>query len=218
MGYTSVAPADEKLRAAEKFWDDQGITADGTRPVASFVGTLGRHFELETVLAAAKALHADRSPVQFVIAGTGDRLEYYRQLCSGLDNVIFPGWVDAAAIHVLMRRSIVGLDPLLDRYDFLATINNKAIEYLSAGLPVVSSPTRGELARLLEQEQCGLSYDIHDAAGLAVILKQLCGDRPRLGRLAENARRVFQKQFTAEKVYGDMMAYLEGIAGARVAL
>ena len=55
----------------------------------------------------------------------------------------FPGWVDAAKIFVLMRRSAVGLDPLPDRYDFLATINNKAIEYMSAGLPVISSPDRG---------------------------------------------------------------------------
>ena len=49
-----------------------------------------------------------------------------------------------------------GIDPLPDRYDYLASINNKAVEYLSAGLPVVSSPRHGVLYELLEREECGL--------------------------------------------------------------
>ena len=102
-----------------------------------------------------------------MLCGAGDRFEHYRALAAGLPNVLLPGWVDAAAIHVLMRRSACGLDPLSDRYDFLATINNKAIEYFSAGLPVISSPRRGTLAELLAAEECGLSYDLGDAAGLA---------------------------------------------------
>jgi hypothetical protein len=34
----------------------------------------------------------------------------------------------------------VGLDPMPDRYDLVVHINNQAIEYLSGGLPIVSSP------------------------------------------------------------------------------
>ena len=111
-----------------------------------------------------------------------------------------------------MRRSACGLDPLSDRYDFLATINNKAIEYFSAGLPVISSPRRGTLAELLAAEECGLSYDLGDAAGLAACwpawqMSRVCGSGWR------KRRRLFQRSFTAEKVYGSMMEYLEKIAG-----
>jgi glycosyltransferase involved in cell wall biosynthesis len=212
MGYLSAAPAAEKIAAAEKFWDQQGVVADADRPVACFFGTLGRQFDLDTALAAAQVLEARGSKFRLVICGTGDRFEHYRESAAGLSNVLLPGWVDAAAIHVLMRRSACGLDPLSDRYDFLATINNKAIEYLSAGLPVVSSPRRGTLAELLAREECGLSYDLGDAAGLAKSLVRL-GDEPALrGRMAANAAALFARSFTAEKVYGSMMEYLEKIA------
>jgi glycosyltransferase involved in cell wall biosynthesis len=213
MGYLSAPPAAEKIAAAEKFWDQQGVVADPGRPLACFFGTLGRQFDLDSVLRAAGELAARGSRVRFVLCGTGDRFEHYRALAAGLPNVLMPGWVDRAAIHVLMRRSACGLDPLFDRYDFLATINNKAIEYFSAGLPVISSPRRGTLAELLAAEECGLSYDLGDAGSLARALARL-GEEPALRqRMAEGARRLFQRSFTAEKVYGSMMEYLEKIAG-----
>ncbi|MGO8689540.1 MAG: glycosyltransferase [Thermoguttaceae bacterium] len=213
MGYLSAPPAAEKIAAAEKFWDQQGVVADPQRPLACFFGTLGRQFDLDSVLRAARELHARGSRFRFVLCGAGDRFEHYRALAAGLPNVLLPGWVDAAAIHVLMRRSACGLDPLSDRYDFLATINNKAIEYFSAGLPVISSPRRGTLAELLAAEECGLSYDLGDAAGLARALARLADEPGLRERMAEGAGRLFQRSFTAEKVYGSMMEYLEKIAG-----
>jgi glycosyltransferase involved in cell wall biosynthesis len=209
MGYLSAPPAAEKIAAAEKFWDRQGVVADPERPLACFFGTLGRQFDLESVLRAARG-----SRFRFVLCGTGDRFEHYRALAAGLPNVLLPGWVDAAAIHVLMRRSACGLDPLSDRYDFLATINNKAIEYFSAGLPVISSPRRGTLAELLAAEECGLSYDLGDAGSLAGALARLDEEPPLRERMAAAARRLFQHSFTAEKVYGSMMEWLEKIARA----
>jgi len=211
MGYTSTAPSQEKLQAAEQFWQEQGVLADAACPIACFVGTFGRQLDLETVLRAAHRLHTQGSPLRFVLCGTGDRLESLRRLAADLPTVIFPGWVDAAAIYVLMRRSSFGLDPLPNRYDFLATINNKAIEYMSAGLPVISSPNRGVLARLVAEEQCGVAYDYGDADALAAILGDLCTSRAESARLAENARRVFEDRFVAEKVYAGMMAYLENL-------
>jgi glycosyltransferase involved in cell wall biosynthesis len=211
MGYVAGPPAAEKIAAAEKFWDQQGIASGGDRPTACFFGTLGRQFDLETVIAAARVLQTRGSKLRFVLCGTGDRFEHYRQSAADLANVMFPGWVDAAAIHVLMRRSAFGLDPLPGRYDFLATINNKAIEYLSAGLPVISSPRKGVLAELLATERCGLSYDIGDAAGLVELAVRLEQEPGLRERLAENARQLFARSFAAEKVYGEMMEYLEKI-------
>ncbi|MBN2579209.1 MAG: glycosyltransferase family 4 protein [Pirellulales bacterium] len=212
MGYISQAPSEDKIRAAEHFWSEQGIPANPAFPVAVFVGTLGRQFDLETVIAAARKLSAQNHPLRFLICGTGDRLDHYRQMAAGLQNVTFPGWVDAAKIHVLMRRATIGLDPLPDRYDFLATINNKAIEYMSAGLPILSSPARGVLADLLASEQCGMSYDIGDVDGLTDLLARTTRDCNLARSLADNAQRVFREKFTAEKVYGAMMAYLQEIA------
>jgi O-methyltransferase len=104
------------------------------------------------------------------------------------------------------------LDPLPDRYDFLATINNKAIEYLSAGLPVISCPQKGVLFDLLKENQCGLSYEHGDAVGLSCLLGQLDRDRKTVAQMSRNAALLFEERFVAEKVYEQMACSIENIA------
>jgi glycosyltransferase involved in cell wall biosynthesis len=110
-----------------------------------------------------------------------------------------------------MQRSFIGLDPLPDRYDFLATINNKAIEYLSAGLPIISSPDKGVLFQLLEKNQCGISYPAGDSDSLAAHLLILYNNRGLLQTMSDKAVMIFREKFTAEHVNADMMRYLEEI-------
>ncbi len=212
LGYISTPPAVEAIRSAEKYWDSLGVVAHAPHFVVCFFGTFGRQLDLSTVLQAARILQSHDKPIRFVLCGAGDRLEQFRRAAADLHNVLLPGWVDRAAIYVLLRRSGIGLDPLPDRYDFLATINNKAIEYLSAGLPVLSSPQRGLLAELLAQEECGLSYENGDAESLANHLLRLQETPTQLRELSQNAQRVFREKFSAERVYGEMMAYVESIA------
>jgi len=211
MGYMAHAPSSDHIREARKFWDQRGVGADSAGRNVVFVGTIGRHFDLETVLAAGRELATRGSSIRLVLCGRGDRLEYFKKRAAGMPNVLFPGWVDAAAIHVLLRRAAVGLDPLPDRYDFLTTINNKAIEYLSAGLPIISTPRNSLLADLLATEQCGISYEHGDVNQLIAILDELQRDTDRLKTMAHNADRLFRERFTAERVYGEMMAHLQHI-------
>jgi len=213
FAYESEAPSADAISRAEVYWEEHGVTASGGPPVACFVGTLGRQLDLETVINAAHRLAAANAPWRFVICGLGDRLEDYREQAGDLPNVVFPGWVDQAQIYVLLRRATVGLDPLPDRYDFLVHINNKAIEYLSAGLPIVSTPARGVLADLLVHEGCGASYNYGDAEGLARLLTGILGQPERLAAMRREAQRLFDERYTAKEVYGGMEAYLTEIAG-----
>ncbi len=212
MGYVSRLPEETQITEAERFWDGVGISRDKKDFIICFIGTIGRQFDLDSVISAGRKIINSGSRMRFVLCGTGDRLEYFRTSAADLSSILFPGWVDATQIHVLMRRSAVGLDPLPDRYDFLATINNKAIEYMSAGLPVISSPDRGVLCDLLKEHQCGLSYPHGNADALVAILAGLYDDRDTLRRMSENSSRLFKEMFTAEKVYGEMMAHLVRIA------
>ena len=212
MGYVSRPPNRERILEAEKFWDEQGITADSDDFVVCFFGTLGRQLDLETVISAAYMLRESGKPFTFVICGKGDRLDHLRRMAAQNAHVIFPGWVDAAQIHVLMRRSKVGLDPMPDRYDFLGTINNKAIEYVSAGLPIISSPDRGVLSELLKKHQCGISYPQGDANALADVLLKFYQNGNTLQKMSKNSASLFKKMFMAETVYSEMMDYLVRIA------
>ena len=215
LGHTSVSPAEADLLKAERFWDEKGILADRSQLTVCFIGTLGRQSDLQTVLGAARRLKQRGAKTRFVVCGSGDRGREVARLGAGLENVILPGWIDAAGVYVLMRRSHVGLDPVPDRYDYLCTVNNKAIEYLSASLPVISSPKKGTLYQLLRKQGCGLSYDIRDAGGLVDLLFRLDEDREELQKLSRNAGETFRIMFTAEQVYGAMMKYLEEVVAKK---
>jgi len=208
MGYTDVPPLSDAIAKAEVYWDSLGITRGGDDFVACFMGSFGRQLDLDSVIDAARQLQGSGRRFRFVLCGKGDRLDHLKKKAADVRTILFPGWVGAADIYVLMRRALVGIDPLPDRYDFLATINNKAIEYISAGLPVISSPNRGVLCDLLRENSCGLSYATGDAEGLAAALIRLNDDRTEHAKMSQNAARLFERTFQAERVYAAMLDYL----------
>jgi glycosyltransferase involved in cell wall biosynthesis len=211
FGYPSTPPSPASLIAAERFWDTHGVPACSAFTVC-YVGSIDRQRDIGTIVASARLMAAAGVEARFVICGEGERLEDLRRLSADAPNVVWPGWIDEPAIYVLLRRSAVGLNPTPERFDYLASINNKAIEYLSAGLPIVSSPATGVLASLLEEEHCGVSYQRGDAAGLSCLLTRFHADDSFRRDLSARATRVFHQRFTAEKVYSEMARYLEEIA------
>jgi glycosyltransferase involved in cell wall biosynthesis len=113
MGYVTRPPADQQILAAERHWDGLGVLEEDAHRTLCFIGTLGRQFDIETVLSAATECSRQNLFWRFVFCGASDRLEEYKKKAQGVGNVFFPGWVNSAQIHVLMRRPAVGLNPLL---------------------------------------------------------------------------------------------------------
>ena len=211
FGYPTETPSIKAIQEAEQYWDSLGVTTREGQKNVCYIGGLGHQLDMTGTIEASRKLKALGRPIKMVLCGSGDRLEYFRKLASDLDNMIFPGWVDAAKIHVLLRRCFAGMDPLPDRYDFLASINNKAIEYFSAGLPVISSPPRGVLSELLLTTCTGMSHECGDHARLVDIITELCDNPEKQAEMSANARNLFEAQFTASKVYGEMTNYLDKI-------
>jgi len=210
MAYKSDPPPEEALASALELWQRHGIEETGHNLVACFFGTMGRFFEIPTVIDAARRLRADGRSIRFVLCGAGDNLARYQEMAADTDNVVFPGWVEAAEIWTLMRMSSVGLAPYLSIPNFTNNLPNKPIEYFSAGLPIISS-LKGVLSDLLERYQCGVTYENERAEQLAEILAALDDDRERLAQLSKNSEKLYVSQFTAEKVFSEMIAHLEHI-------
>jgi glycosyltransferase involved in cell wall biosynthesis len=207
---TTPLPTSES-EAGAAFWNAKGVVSDSSVFTICFFGTLGKSVEMEPVIAAARILDRERKPVRFVLCGTGDDLERHRAAARDLPNVQFPGWANAAQIRTLMARSDLGLNPQVNRFDFAANISNKPIEYLSAGLPVLTSLTRGVLPDFLKQNRCGLSYEPTDPEALARALARLAEDSSEVKRMKSAAQAAFERNFTVEKVYGAMTDHLETV-------
>ena len=207
LAYESRLPAPADLERANKMWDSLGVSKASF--TLCFFGTLGRQFDIGTVLSAARRLSGGQ--VRFVICGDGDRLARYRRDAADLDNVLLPGWVDAASIRALMDRSAAGLAPYFCVTDFKLSIPNKAIEYLAGGLPVVSCLT-GELQRLLDETGSGVTWTEGDPSSLveAIEALRLAPDRQR--RMADNAARAYRARFVADVVYERLIDHLAEVA------
>jgi glycosyltransferase involved in cell wall biosynthesis len=210
IGYAQTMPPPHEKEAAEDFWRARGV--DPTTFIVCFFGTLGRQFDLETVIAAARKLQGKGRPFRFVLCGHGDHAARYQRLASDCENVLFPGWMNATQIWTLMRISAAGLAPYVSCANFKANIPNKPAEYFSARLPVLSG-IRGALADLLEAHQCGITYDSADDLVYALIRLH---DDPALRRtLSDNAARLYQARFAAEAINAGMIHHLARVCATR---
>ena len=212
LGYAQSSPSPESIRSAYKFWEERGIKQNKSRFIVCFVGSFGRALELKAVVETARRFKMLNNPALFVLCGNGESFEYYKTLSKSLDNVVFPGWVGGAEIYVLLRIAQVGLSPLPDRPDFTNSINNKTIEYLSAGLPIVSSPKKGAVFDLLLRHKCGRSYACEKAEELSSVLLELQQQPDEVGKMSANSKDLFNLMFVGERVYSQMAVYLEWIA------
>jgi glycosyltransferase involved in cell wall biosynthesis len=188
----SLAAATEKWRALI------GSAPQGL--VFSFVGSFGeRVLDLTPVIEAASLARAQGLPYTFVLCGTGPALAGFREQAKGLGNLHFPGYVDATAVQALLRMSTAGIVPYRPLWDFQMSLPNKAIEYLSTGLPIVACQG-GELKRLLQRSGAGLTYDAGSPMDLLRALQQVVQPDFQL-RARQAASAVFDQEFDAGVVY-----------------
>ncbi len=214
LGYKRRDYAPAVLDAARRDWDALGVSASPQWLTVCFFGTLGRQFALETVVEAARVLQRRRRRVRFVLCGTGESLPRLRRLAEDARNVFLPGRVDAPRIQVLMERSHVGLAPYRNTPTFLGAMPNKIAEYLSAGLPLVSSLTGG-LDELIDRRGCGFTYRERDSFQLAAMLERLEQSTDLLTSMSRNGEQLFADQFDASKIYTAYVEHLFRVAKSR---
>ncbi|MBA2689169.1 MAG: glycosyltransferase family 4 protein [Gemmatimonadaceae bacterium] len=210
MGYPSLGANENAVEEGRKWWKETHGVVSGSGFTIVFFGSIGSTVDFEPVIDAARDLAA--SGVRFVLCGTGEELARLRARAEAMENVIIPGWVDAGRIASLLDIGDAGLAPYRNRPDYLTSYPNKVLEYLSGGLPVLSS-IGGLIGDLLKTENCGIVYGETNTR-LADAITQLQHDQARLHAMSSNARRVFSSRFSAEAVYPKMIDYLSTIVKA----
>ena len=210
LGYSENTPEKKAIKDAEQFWAKYGLTKNSNEINICFFGNLGHSFVTEfiNIINAARKIKNKNYPIRFIICGSGVNLNYYKKISRDCDNVIFPGWINKDQIWTLLRMSSIGLLPYQNVKSFVISFPNKSIEYLSAGLPIVSS-LKGVLGELLSNHNCGITYESENANDLASKLIYLFNNPSILKEMSKNAYTLYKNKFIAEKVYNDMIDYLE---------
>jgi len=113
--------------------------------------------------------------------------------------------MDAPRIAALMEISSVGLAPYTKNARM--SLPNKPFEYFAGGLPVISS-IQGELKQILADNDCGRTYDADSVEELCNVLQELHDSEALRMEMGTRARRVFERDFSVERIVKKLDAHL----------
>lgn len=188
----------EVLQIELEKWREQGIT-ENTWNICIF-STLSRTaVDVDTVIEAVRITHERHPEIRLIIGGKGDDEIRLRQLSEKYSFVHMMGWMNEYQMNSLMSISKAGMLCYQNTPDFKDGWGNKVGQYLSYGLPLLTSAD-GYAKTYVEQYECGMAYKEYDAKELADILSGLINNPVEQKRLADNARDRFRKEFDEQVV------------------
>jgi glycosyltransferase involved in cell wall biosynthesis len=157
-----------------------------------FAGRLVRPKGVDVLIRAARAVEGE-----FVICGSGKRLEALRRLAARLgvgERVTFAGWLAPEQLaHELAEASVVAIPSLWPEPFGLV-----GIEAFAAGRPVVASATGG-VEDWLDPGRNGLSVPPGDVDALAGALSELLADPQRQQSMGAAGRHAVGERFTERR-------------------
>jgi glycosyltransferase involved in cell wall biosynthesis len=163
-----------------------------------YAGTVGLAHGLGTLLDAAAELEGTAEGERLTVAIAGDGAEApalrARLAARGPAAVRMLGAVPAERIPALYGESDVAVVMLRDLPIFEGALPTKLLEAMAAGRPVVLA-ARGEAARLVESEGCGVVVPPEDPRALAEALTALAADPARRAAMGAAGRRAAERDF-----------------------
>lgn len=169
-----------------------------------YAGTVGLAHGLGTLLDTAAELERraagnGAAPLAVTIAGDGAEAPALRARLAngGPAGVRMLGAVPPARVPALYAESDVAVVTLRDLPIFAGALPTKLLEAMAAGRPVVLA-ARGEAARLIETENCGLVVAPEDPRALADALASLAADPSRRAAMGAAGRRAAERSFGRE--------------------
>jgi glycosyltransferase involved in cell wall biosynthesis len=188
--------------------------------LATYAGAHGKANGLHQLLDAAALLQARPGPgprLRFVLVGEGSEKSALqaRARAEGLANVIFLDPLPKPVLASLLAGSQIALHCLAPVPAFAEwTSPNKLMDYLAAGLAVVSNQP-GAAARLLEEGRCGVTVPPGDAPALAAALARLAANQGRRQGLGAAARSLAVRRWDRRLLAARFCETLEAAALGR---
>ena len=219
LGY----PLNGKLHTIHIWSDDRSIAHAkrrenpltdrfGTRGkfVVEYSGNMGRFHDMETIMGAAELLK-DRDDIVFLFVGEGHKkrrmMEFAKE--KGLANCQFHTYVPREELGQLLSLADVGLVSLVDGQEGLS-VPSKTFGMMAAGVPIVAVMSdRSEIARIVEEEECGKVIRPGESQSLADAILTFYHDgamREAAGRRSASAIKSKYNLHEAAKEYQELLA------------
>jgi glycosyltransferase involved in cell wall biosynthesis len=211
LAYLRNQFSQKDIEFADLFWKEKLVNKSDILRIC-FFGTLGHQFDFDTILNAIELLNKENiSDFEFVICGSGDKEMELKVRATKLKGLILPGYMGAAQIKSLLELSDVGLCPYNLNKAFLSSIPGKAIEYMSAGLPLLSTLENGELGKLIIENEIGFHYEFGNPISLANRIKDLIKNKSDINQLNGRIFDFYLKNFDAEIIYSNYFEHIRQV-------
>ena len=132
-------------------------------------------------------------------------MKIWRKESKFLKNIIFTGWVGKDELHYISSKSNIGLMAYSEGAP--QGLPNKIFEYMSAGLPILSS-LQTETKELISNEKIGISYIPNNPNDLLLKLKTLINNEELLSEMQHNSINTFRGKFESEIIYENLIKFL----------
>ena len=122
-----------------------------------------------------------------------------------------PGWVDKSQIDTIASISTVAICPFKNIDNYIINIQNKILDALSLGLPILS-PLKGEVANLIKERKAGLTYQEFSHESLSSNIIKIINDKNLCEQLSINSKKTYDELYDFNTVYDNLVMNLEELS------
>ena len=175
-----------------------------------YAGNVGFSQPLDLLVSAARS-YRHRDDVVFVVNGEGSARSALEESAAGLPNLVFVDYQPAERLDEVLASADVGVI-VLGKGLAHSSVPSKLYSILASGRPVLASVDPGtEVARVLEQAQCGLAVVPEDPDGFAAAVGSLLDDpagREAMGRRGRAFVEAWMTPSAVAEAYGTLFTEL----------
>ena len=164
----------------------QSIIKDQNEIWIIYAGTLGKNYDISTIIRCSQKIEELNLPLKIFLAGEGE----YRQLVeqtiesNNLRALVYLGNLSAKDLNIFYKNCDIGLSSYVKSSTVSMPV--KAFDYLAAGLPIVNSLGR-DLSEFVVKYNVGLQYKAEDADSMLHAITKLSVNRMVLNKMKKNA-------------------------------
>ena len=213
IGYSKEFLTEQQLEEHDIFWSKLGIISDTWN--ICFFGTLsGNSLDLSTVIQAVLRLAEKYPDIRLIVCGAGDGMEAYKREAQRSKHIVFPGWMGKDQMQSLMKLSKCGVYCYKNTLDFTNAFGNKIIQYMSEGLPVLSS-LQGFSKEYITRYHMGTVYREGDVVDCATQIEMLYGNETERTEMAKQSLLRFETDFETEIVNQKFESYIYDVLASK---
>ena len=173
-----------------------------------FVGSFSASFNFAPILETVKFAHENYKAWEFVFCGHGPNKSILESWAGRYPNLKVMGSIDETRYAELANTADLAIAPYERTPDFQLSIPNKVLDYMSFGLPILTS-LDGDLADFLRKKKCGFVYDSTLKHDLCDTLLFLSDNRELLSEYGRNAAVAYESDMGYSSVYGKLVETLK---------